>query len=93
MMKVLKWSVPVDDAHHVIGNGPVLHVGCQSGFDTVQVWTLENCMEDGTISSQPNTKVQVFGTGQAIPDERFPQPLGSVIVLDGQIVWHLLKVY
>lgn len=85
-MRVLKWPVPVDDREHPIGDGPVLHVGCQ-GDDVavVYVWTLEG-NEDRVLSGRG---ARVYGTGQRLPDYvGTGYHLGSVITADGALVWH-----
>lgn len=82
VVRVLKWTVPVDDRPHEIGAGKVMHVACQSDPTVVQVWTLE--------LGKPQTKLaQVFGTGQPLP--------GSVVgfigsALQGRYVWHVFEV-
>ena len=79
---VLKWTVPVDDAPHKIGSGPVVLVACQSSVDTVQVWTDELDVENVKMRS-----VQVYGTGHDLP--LFDDHLGSVITAMGALVWHV----
>lgn len=84
--RVLKWHVPVDDQIHPIGTGPVLHVDSQLGADTVTVWTEESDdLHDGQARA-----VQVFGTGQPLPN--FATHLGSVVVAEGRLVWHCYEL-
>ena len=83
--RVLKWSVAVDDEPHEIGSGQVLHVRCQHGPETVQVWTEESALTEGT-----KRIVQVYGTGQAVPfDAIF---LGTAVAAGGALVWHVFDV-
>lgn len=79
--RVLKWSVPVDYAVHPIGNGKVVHVGCQTGPGSVQVWTEET-------SPSVTRPVTVFGTGDPIPSTA--QHVGSAIA--EPFVWHVYEV-
>lgn len=88
--RVLKWNVPVDDHPHKIGTGRVLHVGCQHGPESVQVWTLE--------SDQPSQwkPVQVFGTGQPVPAQW--AHIGTAVFLRStpfgvvsELVWHVFE--
>jgi len=80
--RVLKWNVSVDDTPQVIGAGRVLHVACQYGPESVQVWTEESPLTEG------GTRLaQVYGTGQLIPfDAVF---LGTTVAAGGALVWHL----
>lgn len=95
-MRVLKWTVPVDDQPHPIGSGRVLHVGCQddpTGHRTahaeVQVWTLESSVG----ITLPERMVQVYGTGQPLPDGvGAGYHIGTVLVLGGALVWHVFAV-
>lgn len=93
MKRVLKWAVPVDGYAHAVGVGLVVLVECQSGPDTVHVWTEES---DGCA---PERLVRAYGTGQTIPDHAMH--VGSVMapldaasaVLSGatSLVWHLYE--
>lgn len=85
-MRVLKWTIPVDDEFHPIGGGKVVHVDSQFGRrEEVQVWTEES--EDRGISN-PRAAL-VIGTGHAIPPNT--EHIGSVIPLSagGHLVWHV----
>lgn len=84
---VFKWNVGIDDRIHTIGGGQVVHVEAQhQEIDSVQVWTLESMSEP--IEER---MVQAFGTGQRLPDA-VGQHLGSVVVAEGRLVWHLFEV-
>lgn len=64
---VWKFEVPVDDQWHEIETpfpARVVHVDCQGGFGTVQVW-VEVTPSTSETSSR---KLRAFGTGHAIPD-------------------------
>ena len=62
--RVLKWSVPVDDADHPIGAGPVVLVDAQNHRQsTVFVWT-----EEPLVAANSPRRARVYGTGQPIPD-------------------------
>ena len=81
MMRVLKWTVPVDDQWHPIGAGDVVHVACQmDGPFSVQVWTLE-------ADNLEMRSACVFGTGQPLPDR--VTHLGTALANQGALVWHL----
>lgn len=83
-LRVLKWNVAVDDQPHEVGYGRVLHVACQYGPESVQVWTLE--------LSKPHTRLaQVFGTGQPLPDT-VAAHLGSTVAAHA-LVWHVFEVW
>ena len=84
MKRILKWVVPVDDKEHLIGAGPVVLVASQHGrIDSVEVWTEEN-----TYTADKQRRVTVVATGQTYPESlRF---LGSVVVSNGNLVWHLV---
>jgi hypothetical protein len=82
---VLKWHVPVDDRAHPVGHGPVVLVACQWTPDVVTVWTL-----DGDVPVRASRTVQVYGTGQPVPDGA--THLGSTLTADGALVWHLFEV-
>jgi len=86
--RVLKWVVPVDDETHLVGAGPLVHVGCQAGPDQVMVWT-----EEDNAPSQTRA-VRVYGTGHLIPDGA--EHLGSVIapipgLSSASLVWHVYQ--
>ena len=83
-LRVLKWSVPVDDRPHEIGMGKVMHVACQNGPESVQVWTLE--------LDEPHTILaRVFGTGQPLPGSVCGH-LGSAVTAGGDLAWHVFEV-
>lgn len=87
-LRVLKWSVPVDDQVHEIGAGPLVHVGCQGDPDQVQVWTLET---DPTGPAGPaRIPVRVHGTGEPLPGD-VEEHVGSTIA--GPFVWHVFRVH
>lgn len=83
-MRILKWSVPVDDQPHEIGPGSVLRVECQFNSESVQVWTHEDFGP-----SLPRV-VQVVGTGQPLEDGWLP--IGTAIDADGFLVWHVMEI-
>jgi hypothetical protein len=80
MMRVLKWTVHIDDEPHPIGSGPVVLVDHQNG--RLAVWTIEDDDELGSARS-----VRVFGTGHFIPQGW--HHVGSCIV--GVFVWHVFS--
>jgi hypothetical protein len=82
--KILKWTVPIDDKYHEVGGGPVVHVASQYGkISELQVWTQES---RGTV---PHRLVKVVGTGYEFHESGIA--LGSAIVSDGGLVWHLVE--
>ena len=86
-MRVLKWTVEVDDLPHPIGSGKVVLVAAQHSDSSVQVWTEESRDRDhpGIFKA-----VQIYGTGHDIPDEA--EHVGSCLALNGRLVWHLYAV-
>lgn len=90
MKRVFKWDVEVDDVIHLIGTGKVVHAASQFGDrDRVQVWTEEECDEQGRMKYPADRAVLIVGTGHAVPD--LMEHVGSVIPLSagGHLVWHL----
>lgn len=83
--RVLKWVVPVDDQPHKIGTGPVLHVACQQGPESVEVWTREG---PEPVQHRP---VRVYGTGQPLP-ARWAH-IGSAVTAGGALVWHVFAAH
>lgn len=82
--RILKWPIPVDDQRHPIGSGAVVHVACQHHPGVVEVWTDEPDADHVDITS-----AQVYGTGQPLPE--LDEVLGTALVLDGALVWHVLR--
>lgn len=83
MKRILKWNIPVDDQYHEIGSGPVAHVACQAGPDSVQVWTVEPAEEEPLVRT-----AFVVGTGHTFGEHW--QPVGSVVTASGALVWHVI---
>jgi hypothetical protein len=86
---VLKWDVPVDDQPHEVGGGEVVSVACQHPDhrpDVVTIWTIET----RPALTDPKRTVQVYGTGHPLPF--FAIPLGTAIVMSGNLVWHLMEL-
>lgn len=85
-MRVLKWTVPVNDEPVAIGGGRVVHVGSThlTRANEIHVWTLEE--NDHT----PDRLVQVYGTGMDVPMAY--TYLGTTIVANGTFVWHLFEI-
>lgn len=93
MRRALKWPVPVDGEHHLVGVGKVLLVGTQNGdVEIVNVWT-----EEVGVPVNPTRRVRVYGTGEAVPD--WEEHLGSVVAIahspvgqspvETSLVWHV----
>lgn len=85
MKRVCKWTVPVDDEVHLIGNGKVVFVGCQYGPNSVQVWT-----EEAAVAPHATRPVAAFGTGHEIPDSS--RHVGTAVTAGGSLVWHVFEV-
>jgi len=86
--RILKWDVPVDDREHEIGGGPVVHVASQYGkIDEVQVWTHEAAAGTPQFVTRG---VRIYGTGQVLPEQS--NPIGSAVVADGALVWHVVEL-
>lgn len=66
----------------------ILSVGLQHGF--VTLWVKADI--DGSNSLEPVT-IGIFGTGKSLPEEvNVAQFIGTVQVLDGQLVWHVFRM-
>jgi hypothetical protein len=65
----------------------VVHVGTQHPDDprTVQVWLEVN--DAGPVEER---SFRIIGTGHAMPENA--RYVGSAIVYDGQLVWHVVEV-
>jgi hypothetical protein len=86
--RILKWSVPVNDQWHRVGRGRVVHVACQHNDPSVvQVWTEER--EGPSHPLDPMPLARVFATGADLPDGG--EHVGSTLVYEGRIVWHVLR--
>lgn len=83
MKRVIKTNVRVDDNPHPVPGGRVVHVACQNGPESVQVWT-----EDHDSIEKAVRSVQVFGTGHWMPNDSVH--LGSTML--GPLVWHVYEV-
>lgn len=89
MRTVLKWTVPVDDQWHPIGDGKVLHVTSQFGKrDEVQVWTEQELDQDQRVYIRKPRGALIIGTGHKVPEGA--EHIGSVVPLSagGHLVWH-----
>ena len=78
--RVLKWPVPVDDADHPIGAGPVVFVDALGYRSTVFVWT-----EEPQDAAHAVRRARVYGTGQPVPGDDVH--IGSTVA--GPFVWHV----
>ena len=86
----MKWTVEVNDQGQPIGRGKVLHVASQFGDRAlVQVWTEEECDEQGRLVQPTDRAALVIGTGHPVPEGS--EFLGTVIPASagGHLVWHL----
>lgn len=81
---IYKYSVPVDDEWHEIsmpGPARVLHVECQGGFGTVNLWAEVDIEGEGSTVR----RMRAYGTGMALPDNAVY--VGSSLA--GPFVWHV----
>lgn len=82
-----RYTVPVDDRPHLLQlTGRILHVA-KRDRSSVEVWAY--------ASAGPAVvrRVQVFGTGQQLPNDVTPERhLGTAITPGGHLVWHLFEV-
>lgn len=86
----MKWTVQVNDQWQPIGQGKVLHTDSQFGRrEEVNIWTEEECDEDGKMKFPADRAVLVIGTGHAVPD--LTEFIGTVIPVGagGHLVWHV----
>lgn len=84
MIRVLRYSVPVDDEWHEVRlAGEILHVATRSP-DVVELWALS----DGSSFLR---RFRAFGTGHPLPTDRALEHIGSVFALRGELVWHLFE--
>ncbi len=83
MRKIHRFEVPVDDQTHVLRFpiDSIKHVAARDPY-FVEVWAEVNPGRD-----VQRTVVQVYGTGQPIPDN--VEHIGSAITPSGTFVWHL----
>jgi hypothetical protein len=94
MKRVLKYTIPVDDqAHAVAGRfwhpfGPVVHVACQDGPNSVQVWA--ETVTDDDLVTETTRDLKVYGTGQPVPLRA--GHVGTAITASGALVWHVYDV-
>lgn len=82
--RVLKWTVEVDNSSHKVEGVP-LFAGTQDPmkYDEVTVWT--------GVGDNPEVRyLQVFGTGQPLPDGA--EYVWTVICAGGALVWHVFDV-
>lgn len=86
MRRILKWTVRVNDRWQQIGGGRVVYVDCQTGPDSVEVWTDEPDAEMVTMKW-----ARVFATGQPLPEHA--EHVGTVMIFagKGRLVWHVLR--
>lgn len=88
MQRVLRWDVPVGNAWHEIGAGPVVHVAARDyrrkPGDLIEVWTLEHVPDDVTTFDIPKRSVGVFGTNHPLPDGVYH--IGTAIVPSFRVV-------
>ena len=85
----MKWTVEANDQRQPIGRGRVLHVASQFGDAfALQVWTEEECDEQGRPVQSPDRAAFVVGTGHPVPEGC--EFLGTAIPAgaDGHLVWH-----
>lgn len=88
-MRILKYTVPLDDQWHEIGRGDVVLVA-PADRATAFVWVAVDGRLDNIDKSQGTPRriqqARVFGTGHEIP--LGAEPLGSYV--DPPFVWHVL---
>lgn len=86
MRTVYKQKLKIDDVQTIdIHEGAnILHIGKQFG----SVWIWYEC--DG---EKPMTKrtIYCFGTGQEMPVDVKLQYIGTIILLDGELVFHFFE--
>lgn len=91
MLRVLKWTVPVDGREHEVGGGPVVKVACQNGPESVQVWTVER----DEPNRLPMVTARVVATGE--PFEVGRGTVEGSVALEPRpgyhLVWHLWRSY
>lgn len=84
--RIFKYRIPIDDQHHDIPPGDIVHVGHQPGdSEAVMVWAWH---EDAPTGDTRVRRVLVVGTGHEVPwwanhyHGTAIDPLG--------LVWHLV---
>lgn len=85
--RVLRWDLPVDDAWHEIGTGPVVLVAIRDlpharTGTLVEVWTREPTQRQNVSTRH----ARVYGTGHHVPMRA--EHIGSVVVPGVRLVWH-----
>ena len=90
--RILKGSIPVDDAWHVGPSSP-LHWQVQGEPDSVQVWFSEQFEQDHgdmvQVMDASSTEYRIYGTGQ--PVEEDAEYVATVLTSEGQLVWHIFR--
>lgn len=83
MSAIFRYEVPVDGLWHTLDlSGAVLHVAARHP-GAVEVWALTGGMP-------VSREVQVFGTGQPLPDIPL-RHVGTALIPGGALVWHLME--
>ena len=89
-MRVFKYTIPVDDQWHdfkLPEGAHIMHVVSQyKNIREVMMWVYLN---DNRQLPQFTRSFRVYGTGHEIPEGC--KPVGSCIVADGHLVWHLVE--
>lgn len=86
MAQIVRHDIPVDDGAHIISTSlGVVHVACTDGYETVQVWTLEDEAVEPTIRY-----FKVYGTDQPLP--KGANYVGTALAVQGTIEWHLFEI-
>lgn len=86
MAQIVRHDIPVDDAAHLISTSlGVVHLQCLTGYDTIQLWTLEDEAVEPT-----NHYYKVYGTDQPLPTGA--NYVGTALAAQGTIEWHLFDI-
>ncbi len=81
-MKVLRWSLPVDDQIHEFElRGPIVHVAARQ-LDMVDLWEVADDRRRPV-----KVRMQAYGTGQEVlHGARY---IGTALAAGGALVWHV----
>lgn len=94
--RIFKYTVPIDDKPHRIPVGKVLHVAHGDLMGEVRVWVEHTINLSGGIMNDDaiDRYIQVFGTGQEIPDVADLEYLGTALtpINTVPLVWHAYEV-
>ena len=88
MKRIFKYAIPIQDyIEKMMPRGArILHFATQNGIPFLWVM-IEDCLKEDL---QPY-RFRIFGTGHKIENDKDLKYIGTVLVLDDGLVWHLFQ--